>query len=146
MKNLALKLVSISILCLLTACSKEKSKEMRDMKDSVKTEISNKSVVNNLSNFDITTIPFSDTDMGTFPFFKLPRGLTSESKAVHKKQDRISDDRHTPYSLWTPLFFMANNTKKYPVIAMALDFIIEMIFLVYWILYISRGEVSENPD
>ncbi|HFK5529394.1 TPA: OmpA family protein [Elizabethkingia anophelis] len=89
MKNLALKLVSISILCLLTACSKEKRKEMRDMKDSVKTEISNKSVVNNLSNFDITTIPFSDTDMGTFPFFKLPRGLTSESKPVDKKQDRI---------------------------------------------------------
>ncbi|HFK5529368.1 TPA: hypothetical protein ACGZ99_003449 [Elizabethkingia anophelis] len=75
-----------------------------------------------------------------------------------------------PYGLLC--FYMANNTKKYPVIAIALalcslslaginvyyymkhainwvysiDFIIEMIFLVYWILYISRGEVSENPE
>lgn len=69
------------------ACSKEKKKEMREMKDSVKTEISNKSVVNNLSDFDVTTIPFSEADLGPFPFFKLPRGLTSENKPAEKKQD-----------------------------------------------------------
>ncbi|WP_260138384.1 hypothetical protein [Elizabethkingia anophelis] len=89
MKNLVLKLIVIGVISSLASCSKEKKKEMRDMKDSLKTEMSNKSVVNNLSNFDISTIPFSDEDLGSFPFFKLPRGLTSEGKPVDKKMDKL---------------------------------------------------------
>ncbi|OPB92571.1 hypothetical protein BB020_08185 [Elizabethkingia occulta] len=73
-----------------------------------------------------------------------------------------------PYGLLC--FYIANNTKKFPVIAMALalccmslaginlyyylrnsikwvysvDFVIEIIFLVYWLFYIAKRKVSEH--
>lgn len=75
-----------------------------------------------------------------------------------------------PYGLLC--FYIANNAQKNLIIAMALalcsvclaginvyyylrndiswvysvDIVIEMIFLVYWILYIYKGEVSESQE
>lgn len=41
------------------------------------------------ASFDINSLPVSDKDLGTFPFFSFPEGLTQMNKPVQKKFDRL---------------------------------------------------------
>ncbi|WP_257657814.1 OmpA family protein [Parapedobacter lycopersici] len=39
--------------------------------------------------FDINNIPVSDHDLGMFPFFSFPEGMTNQNKPVERKFDRL---------------------------------------------------------
>ena len=39
--------------------------------------------------FDINSIPVSDKDLGVFPFFSLPEGLSEQNKPVQRKYDQL---------------------------------------------------------
>lgn len=72
-----------------TACKKEIQKQDSATSDSTATSptTTSNNDVNTSKTFDISSIPFTKNDIGTFPYFKLPEGLEPQNKPMERKFD-----------------------------------------------------------
>lgn len=85
-------LMMIASALTLFACGNE-SKKTGDssQQDSAQTEQTEQATPPSAqtSGFDINSIAVSDKELGTFPFFSMPEGMTEQNKPVQRKFDRL---------------------------------------------------------
>lgn len=85
--------ISLSILC--AACNNSNNKtqsETEVSQEADSTAIPSQTGGENPAaekEFDISTIPVSDKELGTFPFFSLPEGLEEQNEPIQRKFDRL---------------------------------------------------------
>lgn len=74
---------------LLVACNKQgnQQKETAAQDSIVQATGTDENSQNNSDTFDITTIPLTKQDIGTFPYFTLPEGLEPQNKPLERKFD-----------------------------------------------------------
>ncbi|MUV04713.1 OmpA family protein [Flavobacterium rakeshii] len=122
MKKLAISLFS---LLLLSGC-KEKKESAEEVPSTVETNVrdvveENRDPVNteeNTKSFNIENLPVSDKDLGDFPFFSFPEGLTSTNKPVQKKIDMLYfpiDGVMTPLEgkVWKTYVSVKDNSEEW---------------------------------
>lgn len=75
---------------IILSCNKKTNENQNsEVSGEQKEQTSNNDQVNNdlKKSFNIEDIPYSNADLGTFPFFTLPEGLTEQNKPLQKKFD-----------------------------------------------------------
>lgn len=75
---------------IIISCNKKTNENQNsEVSGEQKEQTSNNDQVNNdlKKSFNIEDIPYSNADLGTFPFFTLPEGLTEQNKPLQKKFD-----------------------------------------------------------
>lgn len=89
MKYLATKLVSAVVSILAISCNSNGDKQNSNNQDTVQTIRPKTEKIIKIGKFDINTIPFSDKDLGDFPFFSFPKDLEAQNKPLQKSFDEI---------------------------------------------------------
>jgi len=89
MKKLTTKLVVTGFTLLVLSCNNVSDNQKDNNQDSVKPETTIAEQPKDSSIFDINSIPISDKEIGTFPFFSLPADLKEQNKAVNRKYDML---------------------------------------------------------
>lgn len=75
---------------IILSCNKKTNENQNsEVSGEQKEQTSNNDQANNdlKKSFNIEDIPYSNADLGTFPFFTLPEGLTEQNKPLQKKFD-----------------------------------------------------------
>lgn len=75
---------------IIISCNKKTNENQNsEVSGEQKEQTSNNDQVNNdlKKSFNIENIPYSNADLGNFPFFTLPEGLTEQNKPLQKKFD-----------------------------------------------------------
>ncbi|MBO9585823.1 MAG: OmpA family protein [Flavobacterium sp.] len=78
----------LTSILLFFSCNKKVNENQNDkpQKEQTTTEVEKKDTVL-AKKFNIEDIPYTNTDLGEFPFFSLPKGLTNQNKPLQKNFD-----------------------------------------------------------
>ena len=89
MKSVSAKLLILGLILIAVSCNNTSEKSKDNLQDSLTMEKSTTEKKINSDKFDVNAIPVSHQELGSFPYFSLPEGLTDNNQPVQRKFDRI---------------------------------------------------------